>query len=122
MRLVLDKDQIVSFALIGDLDNSIEVDDSIVPADFMENFKPNYYLYDNNIISINTNYKEPEIVVPDVKPSESQKMLMSLSQNVVTLQSMIMAQNQQIAQLMTKEAKQYDDTNANATYFLGYVG
>ena len=122
MRLVLDKDQIVSFALIGDLDNSIEVDDSIVPDDFMENFKPNYYLYDNNIISINTNYKEPEIVVPDVKPSESQKMLMSLSQNVVTLQSMIMAQNQQIAQLMTKEAKQYDDTNANATYFLGYVG
>ena len=35
----------------------IEVDDSIVPDDFMENFKPNYYLYDNNIISINTNYK-----------------------------------------------------------------
>lgn len=105
MRLVLDKDQIVSFALIGDLDNSIEVDDSVIPDDFMENFKPNYYLYDNNIISINTNYKEPELVVPDVKPSESQKLLMSLSQNVVTLQSMIMAQNQQIAQLMTKEAK-----------------
>lgn len=105
MRLVLDKNQIVSFALIGDLDNSIEVDDSIVPDDFMENFKPNYYLYDNNIISINTNYKEPKLVVPDVKPSESQKLLMSLSQNVATLQSMIMAQNQQIAQLMTKEAK-----------------
>ena len=122
MRLVLDKDQIVSFALIGDLDNSIEVDDSIVPDDFMENFKPNYYLYDNNIISINTNYKEPELVVPDVKPSESQKLLMSLSQNVATLQSMIMAQNQQMAQLMAKEAKQYDDANANATYLLGYVG
>ena len=122
MRLVLDKDQIVSFALIGDLDNSIEVNDSIIPDDFMENFKPNYYLYDNNIISINTNYKEPELVVPDVKPSESQKLLMSLSQNVATLQSMIMAQNQQMAQLMAKEAKQYDDTNANATYLLGYVG
>ena len=122
MRLVLDKDQIVSFALIGDLDKSIEVDDSIVPDDFMENFKPNYYLYDNNIISINTNYKEPELVVPDVKPSESQKLLMSLSQNVATLQSMIMAQNQQMAQLMAKEAKQYDDANANATYLLGYVG
>lgn len=37
--------------------------------------------------------------------SESQKMLMGLSQNVATLQSMIMTQNQQIAQLMTKEAK-----------------
>ena len=122
MRLVLDKDQIVSFALIGDLDNSIEVDDSIIPDDFMENFKPNYYLYDNNIISINTNYKEPELVVPDVKPSESQKLLMSLSQNVATLQSMIMAQNQQMAQLMAKEAKQYDDANTNATYLLGYVG
>ena len=122
MRLVLDKDQIVSFALIGDLDNSIEVDDSIIPDDFMENFKPNYYLYDNNIISINTNYKEPELVVPDVKPSESQKLLMSLSQNVATLQSMIMAQNQQMAQLMAKAAKQDDDANANATYLLGYVG
>ena len=44
-------------------------------------------------------------MVPDVKPSESQKLLMSLSQNVATLQSMIMAQNQQMAQLMAKEAK-----------------
>lgn len=42
---------------------------------------------------------------PIAEPTQDQQMFMNLSQNVATLQSMIMAQNQQIAQLMTKEAK-----------------
>ena len=41
----------------------------------------------------------------DNKPTQDQQLFMNLSQNVATLQSMIMAQNQQIAQLMVKEAK-----------------
>lgn len=59
---------------------------------------------------------------PIAEPTQDQQLFMNLSQNVTTLQSMIMLQNQQIAQLMAKEAKQYDDTNANAPHFLGYVG
>lgn len=42
---------------------------------------------------------------PIAEPTQDQQMFMNLSQNVATLQSMIMAQNQQIAQLMAKEAK-----------------
>ena len=42
---------------------------------------------------------------PTTEPTQDQKLFMNLSQNVATLQSMIMAQNQQLAQLMTKEAK-----------------
>lgn len=43
--------------------------------------------------------------IEDNKPTQNQQLFMNLSQNVATLQSMVMAQNQQIAQLMTKEAK-----------------
>lgn len=42
---------------------------------------------------------------PIAEPTQDQKLFMNLSQNVATLQSMIMAQNQQMAQLMAKEAK-----------------
>lgn len=42
---------------------------------------------------------------PTVEPTQDQQLFMNLSQNVATLQSMIMAQNQQISQLMAKEAK-----------------
>ena len=41
---------------------------------------------------------------PVTEPTQNQKLFMNLSQNVATLQSMIMAQNQQMAQLMAKEA------------------
>lgn len=37
--------------------------------------------------------------------SNSQKMMMQLSQSITTLQSMVMAQNQQLAQLTAKEEK-----------------
>lgn len=42
---------------------------------------------------------------PVTEPTQDQQLFMNLSQNVATLQSMVMMQNQQIAQLVTKEAK-----------------
>lgn len=42
--------------------------------------------------------------IEDNKPTKNQQLFMNLSQNVATLQSMVMMQNQQLAQLMTKEA------------------
>lgn len=43
---------------------------------------------------------------PKVEPTSDQKLMMALSQNVTTLQSMVMMQNQQLAQLMiAKEGK-----------------
>lgn len=49
--------------------------------------------------------ENPNKKLPEVTPSDNQKLLMNLSQSITMLQSMIMAQNQQMAQLMTKEAK-----------------
>ena len=122
MKIKLNENKIVAYVIVGNLKGGIEVDNSILPDDFMMNFKSNYYVYNDNQISINHDYKYPEMETSNITPSQNQKLFMNLSQNVATLQSMIMTQNQQIAQLMAKEAKQYDDTNANAAYFLGYVG
>ena len=122
MKIKLNENKIVAYVIVGNLKGGIEVDNSILPDDFMMNFKSNYYVYNDNQISINPDYKYPEMETSNITPSQNQKLFMNLSQNVATLQSMIMTQNQQIAQLMAKEAKQYDDTNANAAYFLGYVG
>ena len=104
MKIKLDGTKIVAYAIVGNLKGGIEVDNSILPDDFMMNFKSNYYVYNDNQISINPDYKYPEMETSNITPSQNQKLFMSLSQNVATLQSMIMAQNQQIAQLIAKEA------------------
>ncbi|MYY64084.1 DUF2977 domain-containing protein [Lactobacillus salivarius] len=102
MRLVLDKDQIVSFALIGDLDNSIEVDDSIVPDDFMENFKPRYFLMKDNEITVNPDFKDVVYTVPETKPDQEQQILSTLAKQVMDLQ-FENVQQKQINANLTKE-------------------
>lgn len=102
MRLVLDKNQIVSFALIGDLDNSIEVDDNIVPDDFMENFKPRYFLMKDNEITVNPDFKDVVYTVPETKPDQEQQILSTLAKQMMDLQ-LENVQQKQINANLTKE-------------------
>lgn len=102
MRLVLDKDQIVSFALIGDLDKSIEVDDSIVPDDFYRNFKPRYFLMKDNEITVNPDFKDVVYTVPETEPNQEQQILSTLAKQVMDLQ-LENVQQKQINANLTKE-------------------
>lgn len=55
--------EIVAYAAEGDIDNSIDYQVTL-PDDFEANFKPKFYLLQNNEIVVNPNYQEPTIDIP----------------------------------------------------------
>ncbi|WP_424349932.1 DUF2977 domain-containing protein [Latilactobacillus sp. 5-91] len=77
MKLVVtNKGEIISYITIGDLDGSIEYKGTI-PDDFEENFKPSFYLLQNDAIVLNQNYVEPKPTIPS-GPTAEQVMINQL--------------------------------------------
>lgn len=65
MRILINEnDEIVGYATIGGLEGDFEIDDSTVPQDFTQNYKPKYYLYQNEQIIVNPNYQTETPVQP----------------------------------------------------------
>lgn len=60
-----DKNEIIGYSKIGSIEGGQEVDDQQKPIDFEDNFKPKFYLLQNNEIVVNPNYEEPTISVPE---------------------------------------------------------
>lgn len=104
MKVRINKNnEVIAFATIGDMPDSVEVK---VPDGFTDNFAPGKYLLSGSDITINPVWVAPQAPKLTTTPSANQQMMMQLSQSVATLQSMVMLQNQQLAQLMTaKEEK-----------------
>lgn len=100
------KNEIEALAEIGGFDDAVEFTGS-VPDGFEANFKPSYYLLQDNEIVVNQDYKEP--IITDPRPSEAQQQLaqvtyqqMMTTQDITTLQT----QNAQMAyQLMMQGGK-----------------
>ncbi|MCE4985424.1 DUF2977 domain-containing protein [Staphylococcus arlettae] len=68
--LVNENNLIISYATIGGFENGIEIDDSIVPQDFILHFKPKRYLYNEGTIELNSDFEEDtEINLPTVPPT-----------------------------------------------------
>lgn len=63
-----ENNEILEYAMVGDLSDGLEIDDSIIPDDFEENFKPSFYLFKDNEIIVNPNYEEPTINAPTPEP------------------------------------------------------
>lgn len=100
MKITINSDNcITGYAMIGDLNNSIEIDQAIVPEDFFDDFVPYKYMYVDGTISINLDY-EPSTSEPS-QPSTSEMALNQLVQAVAQLQTQISGSSQK-----TKEAGQ----------------
>ena len=57
---VNEKNEIQFYAVSGKLNNGIEIDQSDVPAGFIDGtFQPGYYLYTNGTVTVNPNYVAP---------------------------------------------------------------
>lgn len=99
--------EIISFASIGGLGNSIEISDDIVPYDFLLNFKPKKYKYEGGQIVLNENYSsgnnEQPIQPPNISMSgsdeELRKMFASMQVQLVQANMMVMQLSQQNARL-----------------------
>lgn len=98
--------EIIGYAFIGGFENGIELDDNIVPQDFLQNYKPKYYLYQNERIVVNTNYEEksntsyiPPMTTSNTSDEELRKMFASMQVQLVQANMMVMQLSQQNARL-----------------------
>ena len=86
MRILINgNNEIVGYATVGGLEGDFEIDDSVVPQDFAQNYKPKYYLYHDEKIIVNPNY-QPETFEQPATPSQPVMSDDTLKYMVATLQ------------------------------------
>lgn len=76
--------EIISYVKVGTIEGAIGFD-GIIPNDFEDNFKPSFYLLQNNEIVVNPNYVEPTPPKPAGGPTTEQQMINQLGLQVATL-------------------------------------
>lgn len=110
--LINNKNEIISFAIVGGFEDGIKVDN--VPENFIINFKPRYYLYNEGQIEVNKNYEEEnEVFPPSISPTpdnpgtdeELRVMFASMQVQLVQANTMVMQLSQQNAQLSQELVK-----------------
>ncbi|NQE00510.1 DUF2977 domain-containing protein [Staphylococcus xylosus] len=109
MRILINKkNEIVDYAIVGSLDGDFEIDDSIVPQDFMIYFKPKRYLYNEGTIEVNSDFEEDiKIDLPTVPPTivapgtdeELRSMFANMQIQIVEANTMIYEMSEQNARL-----------------------
>lgn len=98
MRIQInEKNEILSYVKIGDLNNSVEFNGTI-PETFMRKFKPYFYILKNDEIVENPDYVEPSPSVP-TGPNDVQNIVMQQAKTIVQMQSVLMQQSKDIAEL-----------------------
>lgn len=109
MRILINKkNEIIDYAIVGSLDGDFEIDDSIVPQDFMIYFKPTRYLYNEGTIELNSDFEEdteinlstvpPTIVAPGTD-EELRSMFANMQVQIVEANTMIYEMSEQNARL-----------------------
>lgn len=100
MRILInEKNEIVGYATVGGLEGDFEIDDSIVPQDFTQNYKPKYYSYQNEQIIVNPNY-QTETPVQPTTPTQPVMSDDTLKYMVATLQKQSVQSNMKINKLL----------------------
>ena len=113
MQILINNDnEIISFAVVGGFEDGIEIDN--IPDNFIVNFKPRYYLYNEGKIEVNKEYKEETetflpIETPDFNLSgtdeELRKMFANMQIQLVQANTMVMQLSQQNAQSLQELVK-----------------
>ena len=107
MKIKVSNGLIMSYAIVGNIDNSVEISDDIVPYDFLLNFKPKKYKYESGKIVLNENYSsgnnEQPIQPPNISmpgsDEELRKMFAEMQVQLVQANMMVMQLSQQNARL-----------------------
>ncbi|MEM1455567.1 DUF2977 domain-containing protein [Pediococcus pentosaceus] len=80
MKLVVDGNgMITAYCMVGDIPDSVEYD-NIVPDDFEINFKPSFYMLQDEVIVENSDYVEPTDTPPDDSPTSVQEAINKLGE------------------------------------------
>lgn len=65
MKIVVKNTKITAYAIVGIIEGSIDIDSSIVPSNFFDEWFPEKFLYINGEI-----IKNPDFVPPEPEPPE----------------------------------------------------
>lgn len=113
MQILINREnEIISFAVVGGFENGVEVDN--VPEDFIINFKPKYYLYNEGEIEVNKNFEEETGTGKPIAPptpnipgtdEELRVMFANMQVQLVQANTMVMQLSQQNAQLSQELVK-----------------
>ena len=110
--LLNDKNEITNYAIVGGFEGGFEIDN--IPDNFIVNFKPRYYLYNEGKIEVNKEYKEetetfPPIDSPNLNfpgtDEELRGMFAKMQVQLVQANTMVMQLSQQNAQLSQELVK-----------------
>lgn len=79
--------EIISYSLLGDIDGGILIDEKTMPKDFLNLFKPKYYLYHDDKVIKNINYREEDenIAYRDIELEELKGRVEGLENKVKEL-------------------------------------
>lgn len=108
MQILLnDSEEIVSFAVIGGFEHGVEITN--YPSDFINNFKPRYYVFDGDEIKVNKDYKEDTDEIyeqPEIDLDENTKGLDKELRNMfASMQIQIVQGNMMVSQFSEQNAK-----------------
>ncbi|GGB85352.1 DUF2977 domain-containing protein [Staphylococcus nepalensis] len=104
--LINTNDEIINYAIVGGFEDGIEIDN--IPSDFIRNFKPRYYLFNEGQIEVNNEYKEETETFPPIEPpnlnlsgtdEELRKMFANMQIQIVQGNVMVSELTQQNARL-----------------------
>ena len=118
--LINNKNEILSFALVGGFDNGIQVNE--YPEDFILYFKPKFFIYSNGIIERNpyyieedNNFHEPpinnDIDYSNSTDQEVRTMFISLQKQVIQANisiAQLAQQNASITKQLTEVSKELE--------------
>lgn len=108
MQILLNGErEITNYAIVGGFEDGIEIDN--IPDNFIVNFKPRYYLFEDNEIIVNKDYKEDidEIYEqPEIDLDENTKGLdKELRDMFASMQVQIVQGNMMVSQFSEQNAK-----------------
>lgn len=104
--LINNKNEILSFALVGGFDNGIQVNE--YPEDFIFYFKPKFFIYSDGVIKRNPYYVEEDNIFQEPSIDNNTDYSNSTDQEVrimfISLQKQVIQANISIAQLAQQNA------------------
>lgn len=108
MQILINREnEIISFAIVGGFEDGFEVDN--IPDNFIVNFKPRYYIFEDNEIKVNENYKEKTDEIyeqPEIDLDENTKGLDKELRNMfASMQIQIVQGNMMVSQFSEQNAK-----------------
>lgn len=96
--------EIVQYATVGGFEGDIEINNGILPSNFIESFKPRYFLYKDGEVKLNANYEEEKTELPQMPQIDFPTSDEALRRMFSSMQVQIVQGNKMVSELIQQNA------------------